>query len=64
LLIYRGLVLFEEIVVRENMSVFVMLAIFFVSLISIGLFNYFWHYEDEFSEMKEWERFKNSFDKA
>ena len=56
--------MFELIVVRENMSVFVMLAIFFVSLISIGLFNYFWHYEDEFSEIKEWERFKNSFDKA
>lgn len=56
--------MFEEIVVRENMSVFVMLAIFFVSLISIGMFNYFWHREDEFSEMKEWERFKNSFDKA
>jgi high-affinity Fe2+/Pb2+ permease len=56
------LVLFEEIVVRENMSVFVMLAIFFVSLISIGLFNYFWHYEEEFPEMKEWERFKKSFD--
>jgi hypothetical protein len=44
------------------MSVFVMLAIFFVSLISIGLFNYFWQYEDEFSEMKEWEQFKKSFD--
>jgi hypothetical protein len=58
------LVLFEEIVVRENMSVFVMLAIFFVSLITISLFNYFWHYEDEPPEMKEWERFKNSFDKA
>jgi hypothetical protein len=57
------LVLFEEIVVRENMSVFVMLAIFFVSLISIGLFNHFWHYEDEFPEMKKWEKFKNSFDK-
>jgi hypothetical protein len=56
--------LFEEIVVRENMSVFVMLAIFFVSLITISLFNYFWHYEDEPPEMKEWERFKNSFDKA
>ena len=53
--------MFEEIVVRENMSVFVMLAIFFVSLISIGLFNYFWHAEDEFSEMKKWERFKNIF---
>jgi hypothetical protein len=58
------LVLFEEIVVRENMSVFVMLAIFFVSLITISLFNYFWHYEDDSPEMKEWERFKNSFDKA
>jgi hypothetical protein len=27
------------------------------------LFNYFWHYEDEFSEIKKWEKFKNSFDK-
>jgi hypothetical protein len=45
------------------MSVFVMLAIFFVSLITISLFNYFWHYEDEASEIKEWEKFKNSFDK-
>lgn len=55
--------MFELIVVRENMSVFVMLAIFFVSLISIGLFNHFWNYEDEFSEIKNWERFKESFDK-
>ena len=45
------------------MSIFVMLAIFFVSLISIGLFNYFWHREDEFSEMKDWEQFKESFEK-
>jgi hypothetical protein len=44
------------------MSVFVMLAIFFVSLISIGLFNYFWHYEEEFPELKKWEQFKKSFD--
>ncbi len=55
--------MFEEIVVRENMSVFVMLAIFFVSLVTGLLFNYFWHREDEFSEMKDWEQFKESFEK-
>lgn len=45
------------------MSVLIMLAIFFVALLTGLLFNYFFNYEDEFSELKQWDRFRDSFNR-
>jgi hypothetical protein len=47
----------------ENMSVLFALGFLLVSTFILLFANYLIHRDDEFNEVKQWEKFKQSFDK-
>lgn len=55
--------MFDLLLMGENMSVVVVLAILFASVLTLSVVNYWARKDDEFNEMKQWEKFKHSFDK-
>ncbi len=62
LILNKGLVKFD-LTMGENMSVLFALGFLLVSTFILLFANYLIHRDDEFNEVKQWEKFKQSFDK-
>lgn len=55
--------MFDLLLMGENMTVTAVLAFLIASVICLSALNYYVHKDDEFNEVKQWEKFKRSFDK-
>jgi len=55
--------MFDLLLMGENMVVTITLLTLIALTLILGVVNYWAHKDDEFSEIKDWEKFKHIFDK-